>query len=387
MSTKTKILRAATDVIADKGYQEARLEDIASRAGISPPAIYKHFKNKEDILFNLTTVKSVQDMERFEKDLQGVQGPTNLIRKLLWAMLDQYRQFPKETIILLLECRANHHYYQSEAYQIIKKFARTFGHILENGCRAGEFDPDLNIAVARDLILGALDQTALDGLVLKKDYDIANDFDDLFRLFLALAAPEPHGEQGDNGKRKRLLDAALGVFAQKGYHGATISEIAKRADVSDGIVYEYFTNKEDLLLSVANRKIQEDVNRLDEMFTIREPRRKLRRFIKYHCGLYMADRNYLKLFLLLIQTNRRFLARVGRGPYEDYNRFILDIIHEGREQGIFRKDVSPGVFRNMILGGINHVFLRWFIVPEGRDTDKLEEIEVVTNLLTRAVAV
>lgn len=386
MTTKSRILQAAIEIVADKGYHEARLRDIAELAGISTPAIYKHFKNKEDILFSISRVKSVQIMDKLEQDLLGVRGALNLIRKLIWTFLQSYQTSPRASVIFIMECRSNHRYYKSEAYSENRRMNRHFMGIVEEGKQTGEFDPEVNTSIVRDLVFGAIDYSVLSKSILNEIQDVTDDFEDIVKLFQNMTDHPPVEKRNQPNKRERLLDAALEVFGQKGYHKATISEIAGRANVSDGIVYEYFANKDDLLLSIANRKLCKDVTRLEEMFHIKDPVRKLRRFIKHHCGLYLADRNYLKLFLLLIQTNRRFFTRIGEDSFKNYSKFIVDIIREGQEQGVFRKDVEPRVFRNMVLGGINHMFIRWFIVHEGVATDKFEEIEMVTDLLTKAVS-
>jgi TetR/AcrR family fatty acid metabolism transcriptional regulator len=54
-------------------------------------------------------------------------------------------------------------------------------------------------------------------------------------------------------REERILDAAAAVFAHKGYHEATIREIAELADVADGTIYNYFDNKFDLLISILAR--------------------------------------------------------------------------------------------------------------------------------------
>ena len=51
-------------------------------------------------------------------------------------------------------------------------------------------------------------------------------------------------------KRQRILDAAVRVFAKKGYHGAKVAEIAKKAGVADGTIYLYFRDREDILVSL-----------------------------------------------------------------------------------------------------------------------------------------
>ena len=51
-------------------------------------------------------------------------------------------------------------------------------------------------------------------------------------------------------KKNRIIEAAVMVFAQKGYASATIADIAARAEIGKGTIYEYFTSKEDLFFAV-----------------------------------------------------------------------------------------------------------------------------------------
>jgi TetR/AcrR family fatty acid metabolism transcriptional regulator len=63
-------------------------------------------------------------------------------------------------------------------------------------------------------------------------------------------------------KRERILKAAVGVFARKGYFGSRVSEIAKKAGVADGTIYLYFRNKEDILVSLFDDLMAEHVEKV-----------------------------------------------------------------------------------------------------------------------------
>ena len=65
-------------------------------------------------------------------------------------------------------------------------------------------------------------------------------------------------------KRQRILQAAARVFARKGYHGARVSEIARRAEVADGTIYLYFRDKEDILVSLFDEVMREHLRRAHE---------------------------------------------------------------------------------------------------------------------------
>ena len=58
----------------------------------------------------------------------------------------------------------------------------------------------------------------------------------------------------DKPKYKQIIDAAVIVIAENGYHQSQVSKIAKQAGVADGTIYLYFKNKEDILISVFRRK-------------------------------------------------------------------------------------------------------------------------------------
>ena len=59
----------------------------------------------------------------------------------------------------------------------------------------------------------------------------------------------------DRPKYKQIIDAAVEVIAENGYHNSQVSKIAKKANVADGTIYLYFKNKEDILISVFNEKM------------------------------------------------------------------------------------------------------------------------------------
>jgi TetR/AcrR family fatty acid metabolism transcriptional regulator len=82
--------------------------------------------------------------------------------------------------------------------------------------------------------------------------------------------PEPSNEvdrlqeQLIAAKRNQILDAAVKVFAEKGFHKATIRDVARAAGVADGTIYNYFENKPALMLGILNR-LNETERREDDI--------------------------------------------------------------------------------------------------------------------------
>jgi TetR/AcrR family fatty acid metabolism transcriptional regulator len=181
------------------------------------------------------------------------------------------------------------------------------------------------------------------------------------------------------------LEAAKEIFSQKGFGKARISEIAQLAGVAEGTIFDYFENKEDLILSIPEMRLKGHVDALDETFQVVSPMRKFRRFIKHHFWLYLPNRNFLRVILLDVQLNKRFYGSSAFKLYQTYLHTIENIIAEGKSRKCFRADIKPRVFRNMFLGAFSPMALRWLIVEKGDKYDKMKEIEQLTDLLCRSV--
>jgi AcrR family transcriptional regulator len=79
-----------------------------------------------------------------------------------------------------------------------------------------------------------------------------------------MAAPRPTREQRRAETRERLLQAAARVFARRGYHGASVDEIAEQAGFSTGALYSNFDGKEDLFLAIVEAELHARARELEE---------------------------------------------------------------------------------------------------------------------------
>src|SRR5437868_15220458 len=66
-----------------------------------------------------------------------------------------------------------------------------------------------------------------------------------------------HSAESPPGKRERILEAAVRIFAEKGFYNAKVSEIAHEAGVADGTIYLYFKSKDDLLISIFEDRMEQ----------------------------------------------------------------------------------------------------------------------------------
>ena len=171
-------------------------------------------------------------------------------------------------------------------------------------------------------------------------------------------------------KFTRIIDAALQVFGEKGYYNATISEIARKAGVSEATIYEYFGSKEDLLFAIPGEITSKAVEFLEGMSPyIRGAENKIRTIIYGYYNLYKDNPNYSSLVLLDLKHNRNFMETESYQAVRRAAGLILKAIHEGIEEGEFREDINPYLIRSMLLGTIEHIFFRWHLMGRKGELD------------------
>jgi len=164
-------------------------------------------------------------------------------------------------------------------------------------------------------------------------------------------------------KRGTILAAATKVFAEKGYQYATISDIAKEAGISTGLLYSYFKNKLDVLLSVVLFFWQE-INRLNQekLLSMRDPFDKLMVVLHNIEDLLINDERALYTIKVLnealphiVMIKEKQLQEKRQGIIGE-NKKLLDtidkIIAEGQKKRVFDTTLKASVLRQMLCGSI-----------------------------------
>ncbi len=185
-------------------------------------------------------------------------------------------------------------------------------------------------------------------------------------------------------KRASIIQAAIEVFSKKGFQAATISEIAERADVSEGSIYQYFKNKEDLFFSIPVEKTKEFRAQLElHLEGISGALNKIRKFVWYFLYFFKENPEYGRTLMLEMRVSKSF---VGTDTYDFLKKSVaqvLEIITEGQEEGSIRKDTDIYILRHLILGTLEHIVSRW-LLKDGK-YDLLEHHQEVSRLIIDAV--
>ena len=170
------------------------------------------------------------------------------------------------------------------------------------------------------------------------------------------AAPDDGGRAG--GKRERILDAAVRVFAEKGFYGAKVSEIAREAGVADGTIYLYFKSKDDLLISLFEDRMAQINTALREKLGLEATALgKLRRFIEMHLELVETRRELVEVLTVELRQSSKFMREYKNPKFGEFLKILASVIDEGQRSGELREGVSPTLAARAIFGALDELTL------------------------------
>lgn len=176
----------------------------------------------------------------------------------------------------------------------------------------------------------------------------------------------------DKPKYKQIVDAAIIVIAENGYHQAQVSKIAKEAGVADGTIYLYFKNKEDILISVFKEKMAIFIEDLEEILKKNiSTSEKLFKMIDNHFRLLHEDRYYAIVTQLeLRQTNKELRMQIN-GVLKEYLTLLDNILKEGMDNGTLDDSIDIRLARQMVFGTIDETLTSWVMKDQKYDLMKL----------------
>lgn len=97
--------------------------------------------------------------------------------------------------------------------------------------------------------------------------------------------------------KSKILDHSLRLFAEKGYHGTSISDIAKAAGVSKGLAYNYFESKQDLVASIFNQILEIGYQYEELMKQVDDPYDRLQKIIEYTFDYMEENEEFWRLYV------------------------------------------------------------------------------------------
>jgi TetR/AcrR family transcriptional regulator, fatty acid metabolism regulator protein len=192
------------------------------------------------------------------------------------------------------------------------------------------------------------------------------------------------GRQAD--RRRQLLEAAVKVFAQKGFHAARVGDIAEEAGVAYGLVYHYFESKEELLETIFRSTWAEMLSRVHEVEAAGVPASEaVRQVTALLLRTWRRDPDLVRVLVREVTRNQHVQQEIEEiGHAMDA---LERIVRRGQETGEFRRELDPRLSAVVFYGALEEVLTGWVMgqLPD-RDEDIARAEASVVTLLTGGLA-
>lgn len=163
-------------------------------------------------------------------------------------------------------------------------------------------------------------------------------------------------------KKQRIQQAAIKVMASVGYHGTTVSQIAREAGVADGTLYLYFENKEDLLLKVIDDIMERFIDEGREILKrFHSPLDQLRALVELHLRNLGSDDHLAKIFQIELRHNEKVMRLFSETRLRKYFSIIEGLIRRAQDGGQIRDDINPWMTTKIIFGAMDEMATNWVL--------------------------
>lgn len=183
-------------------------------------------------------------------------------------------------------------------------------------------------------------------------------------------------------RRRQILEAAVKVFAEKGFHAARVGDIAEEAGIAYGLVYHYFESKEDLLETIFRTTWTEMLARVREVEEAGVPAAEaVRQVTALLLRTWRRDPDLVRVLVREVTRNQHVQREIEE--ITEAMKTLEGIIRRGQETGEFRADLDARLAAVVFYGALEEVLSGWVLgqLPD-RDEDIARAERNVVAVLT-----
>ena len=183
-------------------------------------------------------------------------------------------------------------------------------------------------------------------------------------------------------KRDALLRAAIETFAARGFFNAQVADVARTAGVAAGTVYLYFRGKDDLLISIFEKTMNEAIAAGRENIARHtDPLAQLRTIARLHLDRMSRDRDLAVVFQVELRQSTKFMERFSATHLREYLGIIRDVIARGQSLGVFRKTLNPTLAAKLLFGMLDEMATNWIL--SRRKYSLIADADAIVDLFVR----
>ena len=189
----------------------------------------------------------------------------------------------------------------------------------------------------------------------------------------------------DPDKPHQIIEAAVRVFARKGYFNSRVSDVAREAGIAAGTIYLYFKTKEDILTTLFREKMAEFVSALwKAMADQPDAEAKVRRLVHLHFDLLERNPELAEVVQVELRQGQKFFRGASSQEIGSYFALIASVLEEGVAAGRFRADLPVKVATKMLFGAMDQMATSWVLGK--REYRLVDTAGAVADLFLQGVA-
>ena len=191
---RQRILRAAIDVFASKGYFSARMTDVAEAAEVADGTLYLYFEGKEHLLMSIFDSVLGRFIERLDEEIERMDEPTEKLSIMIRLHLETLGRDHALAHVLQIETRHSRRFMSLFTRGKLGEYLNRVRDIIVEGQESGVFRGDISPGLATNLVFGAVDEIVTSWLLAERPGDLVRHHRPLVRMLTDGIAPcKDHG--------------------------------------------------------------------------------------------------------------------------------------------------------------------------------------------------
>jgi TetR/AcrR family transcriptional regulator, fatty acid metabolism regulator protein len=182
-------------------------------------------------------------------------------------------------------------------------------------------------------------------------------------------------------KRRLILDAAIRVFATRGFHACRVSDVADEAGVAYGLVYHYFGSKEEILNTLFTERWQIMLDAIAEIDKQQEipARDKLYLVASFIIDSYRHEPDLMKVIIVEVTRAANSFGRDHLAKIREAYDMIGQIVERAQTEGVFKQEISSDFAALMFYGAIEQLLSGWIfdVIPQSEEDFEQAKVLVV----------
>ena len=166
-----KILDAAVEVIAERGYFNSPISAIAKRAGVADGTIYLYFKSKDEVLRTAIDTTFARFYQQVEEKFETLNGPREQLEYIAEVHLASHQVNRSMAVLMQTEMRQSAKFIAEFSHHHLVKYIQIVREVIRRGQQEGIFRQDISDGVVAHCMFGAIDELLSSAVFTGRAYD------------------------------------------------------------------------------------------------------------------------------------------------------------------------------------------------------------------------